>query len=128
MAAAGNTFAGDSPKGPPNLKEAEAQGLQRVNIEELKKFIPGVIINKGKKGVEHTLTYKADGSVDRTGFNDLKGDWHFDEKKNAYCTGFYKKKGYQENCFAVFRAADGTNFFDYDIDDTFYAHVWHPRE
>jgi hypothetical protein len=51
MAASGNTFAGDSPKGPPNLKEAQAQGLQRVNIEELKKFIPGVIINKGKKGV-----------------------------------------------------------------------------
>jgi len=128
MAAATNTFATDFPKGPPNLKEAEAQGLQRANLEELKKFFPGIINNKGVKGVEHTLTFKPDGTAHRTGFNDLTGEWHFDEKKNAYCVGFYKKKGYRENCFAVFRATDGTNFFDYDIDSGFYAHVWHRGE
>lgn len=130
MAAATNAFAGDYPKGPPNLKEAEAEGLQRVNLEELKKFIPGVIKNKGHQGGKHTLTFKADGSVDRTGFDTKQqtGQWHFDEKNNAYCTAFYEKKGYREACFAVFRAKDGANFFDYDIKDTFYAHVWHPGE
>lgn len=128
MAAANNTLAADFPKGPPNLKEAEAQGLQRVNVEELKKYIPGVINNKGVKGINHTLTFKPDGSFDRTGFKDLTGEWHFDEEKNAYCISFYNKKGYQEKCFAVFRAADGTSFFDYDIADSFYAHVWHPGE
>ena len=126
--AATNTFSADFPKAPAIQKEAEAQGLQRANIEELKKFIPGIINNEGVKGVEHTLTFKADGTVDRTGFNDLKGEWHFDEKNNAYCTGFYKKKGYRENCFAVYRATDGTNFFDYEIGSGFYKHVWHPAE
>ncbi len=61
MVATTNTFAA-----PPNIKAAEAKGLQRVNLEELKKFIPGVIKVKGHKGGQYTLTFKADGSVDRT--------------------------------------------------------------
>jgi len=130
MAAATNTFAADFPQAPPNQKEAEANGLQRVNLEELKKFIPGIVSNKGFKGVKHTLTFKPDGSVDRTGFGakEQTGKWHFDEKNNAYCVAFYEKRGYQETCIAVFRAADGTHFFDYDIENGFYAHVWHPGE
>lgn len=128
MAVTTNTFATDFPKAPPNLKEAEAQGLQRINIEELKKFIPGIINNQGVKGVEHTLTFKPDGSYVRTGFKDQTGEWHFDVKNNTYCVGFFKKGSYRENCFAVFRATDGTNFFDYDIDSGFYSHVWHRGE
>ncbi|MGC2048006.1 MAG: hypothetical protein WA635_05275, partial [Gallionella sp.] len=53
-----NVFAADFPKAPANQKEAEAEGLQRVNLEDLKKFIPGIMNNKGFKGVEHTLTFK----------------------------------------------------------------------
>ena len=121
-----NTFAA-----PPNLKAAEARGLQRVNLEDLKKFIPGVIIIKGHKGGKRTQTFKANGSVDRTGgvaLDAQTGEWHFDEKNNAYCTAFYEKRGYTEACFAVFRAPNGNKFFSYDIEDSFYAHKWHPRK
>ncbi|MCR4304676.1 MAG: hypothetical protein NUV63_10710 [Gallionella sp.] len=50
MAVATTTFAADFPQAPPNQKEAEAQGLQRVSLEELKKFIPGIVGNKGFRG------------------------------------------------------------------------------
>ena len=119
-----NTFAA-----PPNIKAAEAKGLQRVNLEELKKFIPGVIRVKGHKGGKYTLTFKADGSVDRTGGVTLDaqtGEWHFDEKNNAYCSAFDEVRGYKEVCFAVFRKPHENKFFDYDIEDSFFAHGWRP--
>ena len=114
---------------PPNIKAAEAKGLQRMNLEELKKFIPGVIRVKGHKGGEYTLTFKADGSVDRTGGVTLDaqtGEWHFDEKNNAYCSAFYEVREYKEVCFAVFRKPHENKFFDYDIEDSFLAHKWRP--
>jgi len=125
MAVATNAFSA-----PPNLKEAKAKGLQRVNLQDLKKFIPGTIFVKGHKGGKYTLTFKADGSVHRTGGVNLDaqtGEWHFDEKNNAYCTAFDEVRGYKEVCFAVFRAPNGKKFFDYDIEDSFYAHVWRPE-
>ena len=130
MVASANVLAADFPKAPANQKEAEAEGLQRVSLEELRNFIPGTLKSKGFKGAKHTLTFKSDGSVDRTGFGDKEqtGKWNFDEGKNAYCLAFQEKKGYQKNCFAVFRAKDGINFFDYDEGNGFYAHVWHPGE
>jgi len=130
MAATTNTFAADFPNAPANQKEAETEGLQRVNLEELKKFIPGIVNNKGFKGGKHTLTFKPDGSVDRTGFGakEQTGKWNFDEEKNAYCVAFQEKKGYKKTCLAVFRAKDGINFFDYDVENGFYAHVWHSGE
>lgn len=121
-----NTFAA-----PPNIKAAEAKGLQRVNLEDLKKFIPGVINVKGHKGGKYTLTFKADGSVDRTGGVGLDaqtGEWHFDEKNNIYCSAFKEVMGYKEVCFAVFRKPHENKFFDYDIGDSFFAHVWRPKK
>ena len=106
-----------------------AEGLQRVNSEELKKFIPGIIKVKGHKGGKFRLTFKADGSVDRTGGANLDaqtGEWHFDEKNNAYCTAFHEMRDYEEICYAVFRAPKGNKLFDYDIDDSFYARLWRP--
>ena len=129
IAAATNTFAASFPKAPPDIKAAEAKGFQRVNVENLKKFIPGVIEMKGHKGGKHKLTFKADGSIDRTGgvANLAKtGKWHFDEKNNAYCTAFQEARGSREACFAVFRAPRGKKFFDYGIEDSFLAHVWSP--
>jgi hypothetical protein len=133
MTIATNTFAADFPiTHPGNQKEAEDKGLQRVNLEELKKFIPGIISSKGFKGGKHLLTFKSDGSVDRTGsqLKNQTGKWHFDEKNNAYCVVFYVKKGFQqkETCFAVYRSSNGAYFFDYDIENGFYAHVWYPGE
>lgn len=131
MTAATNTFAAGFPiKHPANQKEAEEKGLQRLNLDEIKKFIPGIISLKGFKGGKHLLTFKPDGSVDRTGAGakGQTGKWHFDEKNNAYCVAFYEQKGYQETCFAVYRATNGTHYFDYDIHNGFYAHVWYPGE
>lgn len=118
-------FAEEFPSAPPRLKDAEVQGLQRVSVEELKQFIPGKVISKGPTG-KHKKDFKPDGSVWRSGFREKEGagKWRFDEKNNAYCNAFQEKKGYQENCFAVFRAPDGTHFIDYETDTGFFAHVW----
>lgn len=120
------TCAADLPSAPVNLKDAEAQGLHRMSTTELKDFLPGKMDTKGVKG-KHKRIFKADGSAHRTGFGDQEstGTWRFDEKNNAYCNAFKEKKGIQENCFAVFRAPDGSYYFDYEIDTGFYAHVWH---
>jgi hypothetical protein len=117
------------PSAPSKLKEAEAQGLKRATLEELKAFIPGTIISKGVAG-KHTKTFNPDGTVHRTGFGDKEdtGKWRFDEKNNTYCNGFIEKKGYEETCFVVLRATDGKHFFDYDIDTGFYSHVWRRKQ
>ncbi len=130
MAVVPYAIAADFPKGPPNQKEAEAQGLKRVSVDELKQFIPGVLIAMSFKGKKHRLTFNPDGSVHRTGIGDMEltGKWNFDEPKNAYCLSFQSKHGFEHNCLAVFRATDGTNFFDYDVDNGFYAHAWHPKK
>ena len=128
MAVAANTFAADFPTAPANQKEAEAKGLQRANLGELKKFIPGIMDLEGFKGILHKMTYKPDGSYVGTGFDpkNSTGKWHFDDKNNTYCHTKYVRNRNEDYCFAVFRAPDGINFFDYDIKDGFYAHVWHP--
>lgn len=113
----------DFPVAPPRIQEAEAQGLIRVSAEELKSLLNGPLEYRGEKA-PNTLTYSPDGSVERKGATTLKGKWHIEEGRNAYCTAFNFKKGYEENCFAVFRAPDGIHFFDYDADKGYDVHVW----
>ena len=125
VAATGHAFAENFPTAPPKLKEAEAQGLQRVSMDELKQLIPGTLITKGTTG-KHKRTFKPDGSIDRTGYGVMEstGTWRFDEKHTAYCNAFKGKKAFRENCFAVFRAPDGIHYFDYEINTGHYSHVW----
>lgn len=118
---------GGIPKAPVNLKEAETQGLQRLSVEDLKAFIPGTHEVKGTKG-KCLKIFKPDGSFQREGFKDYTGTWRFDEGKNAYCLAVNKPKGQDKSCFAVFRAPQGDYFFEYDLEDGFYAHTWQPAK
>jgi len=118
---------GGVPKEPVNLKEAEAQGLQRLSVEDLKAFIPGTHQTWGTTG-KSTKYFKPDGGFERKGFKEYTGTWHFEEGKNAYCIDVYKKKGLEKTCFAVFRAPDGNFYFDYDLQNGFYAHTWSPTK
>jgi hypothetical protein len=132
-------LAAEFPSAPPNLKEVEAQGLVRVNAEELKGLFPGVIDAKGPTG-RHLITHNADGTclrkaAKRAVGTDASGTWRIVEKNNTYCRslpkmgrGVMAKGGYEEHCFSVFRAADGVHYFDYDVDDGFFAHVWRRAE
>ena len=117
-------YAAEFPTAPPKLKDAEAQGLVRVSAAELKESLPGKWEEMGTKG-KRLKTLNPDGTAHRTGFSQKEGDgkWRIDEKNNAFCNAFYEKKGYTENCFAVFRAPDGIHFFDYEIDTGFYQRV-----
>lgn len=115
------------PKAPVNLKEAEAQGLQRLSVEELKAFIPGTHETKGTTG-KSTRTFKPDGGYERKAIKDFSGTWRFDEGKNAYCLDVYKMKGLDKTCFAVFRAPEGNYYFDYDLQNGFYSHSWTPAK
>lgn len=118
------THAAESPTAPPRLKDAEAQGLVRVGAIELKESLPGKWEEMGTRG-KRLKTLNPDGTAHRTGFSQKEGDgkWRIDEKNNAFCNAFYEKKGYTENCFAVFRAPDGIHFFDYEIDTGFHQRV-----
>lgn len=117
-------LAQEFPTSPPNIKEAQALGLQRLTGEELKAFIPGVIKSKGPTG-HHKWIYGADGSMVRKDFKgDKPGTWRIDESKGALCNSFSRKQGPVEACLAVFRAPDGIHHFDYDLRDGFYAHTW----
>ncbi|MBZ0068971.1 MAG: hypothetical protein K8F26_09160 [Thiobacillus sp.] len=112
------------PKAPPRLKDAEAQGLVRMNAAELKESLPGKWKLKGTRG-KREKTFNPDGSADRSGFGEMEGagTWRIDEQNNAYCNTFSGKKGIEEGCFAVFRVPDGTHYFDYEIDTGFYHGV-----
>ena len=119
------THAAEFPDAPPRQQDAEAQGLHRMSTAELKEFLPGKLVSRGVKG-KHKKTFNPDGSAYRTGFGQQEGGgtWRFDEKNNAYCNTFTGKKGIEESCFAVFRAPDGTHYFDYEVDTGFFAHTW----
>lgn len=113
------------PKAPVNLKEAEAQGLHRMSVEELRPFIPGTHQTRGTTG-KSTRTFKPDGAYERKAFKDFSGTWRFDEDNNAYCLEVRQKKGMEKICFAVFRAPEGKHYFDYDLMNGFYSHTWTP--
>ena len=119
-------LAQEFPKAPPKLKEAEAQGLPRVSTAELKQFMPGKVDAKSPTA-RRIKTFKSDGTVDTIGYkggNPESGTWRFDEANNTYCHMFQGKKGPVDDCFAVFRAADGTYFFDYNVKTGFFEHTW----
>jgi len=141
MAMLASTFvlAAEFPSAPPNLKEVETQGLPRLSAEELKGIFPVTIDSKGPTG-RHIFAHNADGTCLRKAAKravgmDASGTWRIDEKNNAYCRslprmgkGVMAKGGYEEHCFAVFRAPDGMHFFDYDTGDGFSAFVWRRAE
>jgi hypothetical protein len=114
----------DFPQGPATLKEAEAKGLQRLSMDQLKALFPVTIRYKRHRGGIATKTFKPDGSVEVAGAEKLSGTWRFDEKRGGYCDHVYKKKDPGERCYAVYRAGDGTHYFDYDIADGLQTVVW----
>ncbi len=122
-------LAQEFPRAPPKLKEAEAQGLPRVSTAELKQLMPGKVDSKSPL-LRRIKTFKADGTVDTNAYwggDPVSGTWRFDETNNAYCQQFPSAKNVadrRENCFAVFRAPDGTHFFDYDAKTGFFEHTW----
>lgn len=119
-----SAFAQGFPTAPPNLKDMEAKGLARLSAEDLKAFFPGVVESMGTQG-KHIIISKPDGTFVRQGFQDKPGKWRIDEKNNTYCRAMQRgRKGFEENCFAVFRDPDGIHYYDYDVQDGFYAHVW----
>ncbi len=112
------------PQAPVNLKEAEAQGLQRLGMEDLKALLPGTL-----EGTKLKRIFKPDGSYQfLKGAQDYRGSWRFDEGKNAYCLDVYKKKDREKACYAVFRAAEGNYYFDYEIEVGFHSHTWTPAK
>jgi hypothetical protein len=125
----GGAFASDYPQAPHTLKDAESQGLVRVNANELKEIlVKGTLDVKGEEG-KRFITFSPDGTFERKGQKSgevVTGKWNIDEGKNAYCMKYTYKGKYKQPCFAVFRAPDGVNFFDYDADAKFDAHVWRP--
>ena len=112
------------PEAPPKLKDAEAKGLHRLSMDELKTFFPGVIELKRHRGSLATKTFKPDGSLEVSGDENFSGTWRFDEKNNAYCDRIMRKKGQDERCYAAYAAGDGVHHFEYDISDNLHTVTW----
>lgn len=119
-------IAQDFPEHPANMTQAEAQGLARAGISELKAFMPGTIQMQGNKGTSKTKTFKPDGTLETDYPWDKGGTWKFDNKHDGYCNSIAKESGIAKNCFFVFKAADGAHYFDYDVKNGFYSAVWRP--
>lgn len=116
----------DFPEAPPKLQDAEAKGLHRLSMDELKAFFPGTIdVQRQRSSDRYTKTYKPDGSLDVVGLVDrFSGTWQFDEKRGVYCDRIYRKKTQDEHCYAVYGAGDGIHHFDYDIKDNLHTVTW----
>lgn len=115
----------ETAKAPANLKEAESTGLQRVNMGELRALIPGVHQVRGPTGtVKRTM--KADGRLEREGFRETTGAWRFDDSRNAYCIELVIRRGFQKECYGVFRSPQEGHVFDYDLATGFYSRTWTP--
>jgi hypothetical protein len=119
---------GSYPDAPPRLKDAEAKGLHRLTIDELKTFFPGTMDLKRHRGGLVTKIFKPDGTVQALSFRDLDGTWRLDEKRDAYCDRISQKVKRGERCYAVFAAGDGVHYFDYDISDGLQTVVWRRGE
>lgn len=105
--------------------EAEAQGLQRLNGEDLKAFIPGSLTYTKPDGEKHT---------------NIETGWQFRAQvlqrlqrnlalrclKKCLVLQSTKNKGTEKACFAVFRAPNENSYFDYDIENGLYAHTFAP--
>lgn len=124
----------DFREAPPRMKDAEEQGLARVDAEALRKLLRGPLQFSGEsyraQQAQSLLVFSPDGTVERrAGDGSLKGKWSIDDQKNVYCTIFtFPKRGLEENCFAVFRAPDGVQYFDHDVSKGLRAHAWRPAE
>ena len=112
------------PEAPPKLNEAEAKGLHRLSMDELKTFFPGTIEIQRHRGGLATKTFKPDGSLEVSGDENFSGTWRFDEKNNAYCDRIMRKKGQDERCYAAYAAGDGVHHFEYDISDNLHTVTW----
>lgn len=124
MMSASVVYALDFPQAPPNQKVAESQGLVRLDVSELTTLFQSAVIADQAQGGRCKFIYHTDGSVERMGGLNKPGQWRIDESKNVYCKSFHRKKGYSENCFAVYRAPDNIHYFDYDSKDGLFAQVW----
>jgi hypothetical protein len=121
-------FSQNVPEHPANMKEAEAKGLARASIAELKAFIPGTIQLRGVKDVAKTKIFKPDGTLEVDDARDKGGTWNFSKEHGGYCNAVVKAKSNKvvKNCFAVFKAGDGVHYFDYDVKSGHYSATWRP--
>ncbi len=117
-------LAQDFPQHPADMKEAEAQGLTRVGVGELKAFMPGTIQMKGAKGVEKTKMFKPDGSLEVSDARDKGGSWNFSKKHDGYCNEIVLPKKVAKSCYYVFKAKDGVHYFNYEVSTGHFAEVW----
>lgn len=117
----------DFPNSPVNLKEAEAQGLHRLSGAELKPLFPGKTEGRQANGELRTTTTKPDGSLETKFVSNqvtATGKWRIDEQNNFYCMAINWKKGYRDDCLAVFQAPDGVHYFNYDVKTGIAGGVW----
>jgi hypothetical protein len=95
---------------PQNLRQAETQGLHRLDAAELRQLAPILRQHRGMTG---------------TGADTVAGGSPVRRIDNTYCyvpAGQTTSDG--ESCLAIFRAADGIRYVGYDIEAGSPPRVW----
>jgi hypothetical protein len=78
------------------------------------------------RGTFRDKNFRPDGKAEfKGGGHDNLVTWRImTDSGGGYCTLVGMKRG--EICFAVFKAADGVHYFDYDLSDSKLYWVWRP--
>lgn len=116
-------LASEFPPAPPDIPAAEAAGLRRIDVAELKRDYPAKRIAYTVRGQTVHTELKADGTLqyaDNTGVTDT-GSWSLSERNGGMICRAYSKQMGRRFCTMYYAAPDGIHYFGYNPDDK----AWH---
>jgi len=116
---ASTAAAQDFPPAPPDIPAAEAAGLRRIGVAELKSNYPGKRIALSYRGPVVRTELKADGTLDyadNAGGLDT-GSWSLTERNGGMICRAYSKQMGRRFCTVYYAAPDGVHYFGYNPED-----------
>ena len=107
------------PPAPPDIPAAEAAGLRRIDVAELKRDYPTKRIAYTVRGQTVHTELKVDGTLqyaDDTGVTDT-GSWSLSERNGGMICRAYSKQMGRRFCTFYYAAPDGIHYFGYNPED-----------
>jgi hypothetical protein len=107
------------PEPPADAVAADAVGLKRVAVEELKSAFVGVREERNSRGERYLAHYRADGGVELTAGSNLidRGSFSIASRGGGSVCLMLEKQMNQRLCSIWFAAPDGLHLFAYNPSD-----------
>jgi len=121
--------ASDFPTAPPTAGAAEADGLRRVDAEELSRQYAGKRVLRTAKGELIHLELRPDGTLDYADERSVidTGSWSVTARKGGMLCRRYSKQMGARSCDIYFAAPDGVHWFGYDPDTLQWSDTTRPQ-